>query len=248
MQPANADSTQRRQYPRFELVLRVEYGDDRGFYSEWTENLSAGGLFVRTERMFQIGEPVTLQLSFPGLLQPLEISGKVAWLRSRTPIQAAGVGVEVTNERGRRKLAELALAASKPVALTRPEPYRVVVVEDNTRVTRSYERVLQHLALRTGGRVQVDFAENGLAAIEIIDKQGADLVVTDVYMPVMDGFQMIERLRAGAATRDLPVIVITGGRSGERERAQALGVRAFLHKPIQFGQFLETIVCLVAVA
>ncbi|MBI3179528.1 MAG: TIGR02266 family protein [Deltaproteobacteria bacterium] len=229
-------------------MLRVDYGDQQGFYSEWTENLSAGGLFVRTERTFQMGEEVTLHLSFPGLMQPLEVTGKVAWVRARSAIQAAGVGVEVTSDRGRRKLTELALAASKPAALTRPQPYRVVVVEDNTRVTRSYERVLQHLALRTGGRIQVSFAENGLTAIEHINKQGADLVVTDIYMPVMDGFQMIEQLRHRHATRDIPVIVITGGRSGERERAEALGVQAFLHKPIQFGQFLETIVCLVAVA
>jgi CheY-like chemotaxis protein len=61
----------------------------------------------------------------------------------------------------------------------------------------------------------------------------------------MDGYQLIERLRADPATASVPVIIITGGRSEERKRAEALGVDAFLLKPVLFAPLMETIACLV---
>jgi uncharacterized protein (TIGR02266 family) len=238
-------SAEKRHHPRYPLVLRVDYGDRDEFHSEWTENVSAGGMFVRTDREFATGEPVAVELSFPGLLQPLEVRGRVAWIRSGTPMQPSGVGVEATHEASRRRLAALATRARDQAVGTVAPAFRVVLVEDNPRVTRSYERVLRRLGTLSGESVQVVFAPNGHAALSIIDEQRADLLVTDVYMPVMDGFTLIERLRASPKTATLPVIVITGGRAGERHRARDLGVTAFLHKPVQFGQLLETIVCLI---
>ncbi|MFC1611230.1 TIGR02266 family protein [Myxococcota bacterium] len=238
---------QRRSFQRFPYVLRVDYPDRQEFFSEWTENLSAGGLFVRTERLCEPGRTIALSLSFPGLLEPVEIVGRVAWVREAGPIQAGGLGVEVTNEAGRRRLADLALRASTPEKLAVNEPFRVLVVEDNPRVTRSYERVLKHAATVAGGRVEMEFASDGHSALAIVSEQHVDLIITDIYMPIMDGFALIEQLRSEANTRDLPVIVITGGRADERQRAEALGVRAFLNKPVQFGQLLETIIFLVGV-
>jgi CheY-like chemotaxis protein len=61
---------------------------------------------------------------------------------------------------------------------------------------------------------------------------------------VMDGFTLIERLRDEPELSTIPVIIITGGRADERERAERMGVSAFLHKPVQFGEILETIIWL----
>lgn len=237
--------SEHRRDSRYSLVLRVDYPDRKDFYSEWTENISAGGLFVRTDRELAVGNNVAVELSFPGLLQPLAVRGRVAWRRRPTPMQPRGLGVEATQDASRRRLAELALRAKKPPTEAAAQVFRVVVVEDNPRVTRSYERVLKRLGSLNEEALQVVFAENGHAALSVIDEQAADLLVTDVYMPVMDGFTLVERLRQSSRTENLPVIVITGGRAGERDRARDLGVTAFLHKPVQFGQLLETIVCLV---
>lgn len=235
---------EQRGYPRYGLVLRAEYADTDDFYSEWTENLSAEGLFVRTERLFQEGDQVEVNLSFPGLLDEVAVVGEVVWVREASAMQSGGIGLQVSTDGSRRRLAELALRANEPGALQREAPFRVLVVEDNPRVTRSYQRVLNRLASAGGGNIDVGFAANGQAAIEIIEKSSVDLVITDVYMPVMDGFTFVENLRKLDQGSDTPVIVITGGHAGERERAQKIGVTAFLHKPIQFGRLLETIVAL----
>ncbi|MEE8410599.1 MAG: TIGR02266 family protein, partial [Myxococcota bacterium] len=236
---------EQRRHPRYGLVLRVDYPDTDEYYSEWTENLSAGGLFVRTDRPFEVGAEVELCLSFPALLDEVRVTGEVAWVRESSAMQSGGIGLQVSSDGSRRRLAELALRANEPGALRRDLPFRVLVVEDNLRVTRSYERVLNRLASAGGGNVEVEFVPNGQVALEVFEKKGADLVITDVYMPVMDGFTFIEQLRKLDKASDTPVIVITGGRAGERERAQQIGVTAFLHKPIQFGRLLETIVALL---
>lgn len=241
-----ATSDEKRQNHRFPFLLRVEYPGGQEYFTEWTENLSAGGLFVRTERCFRRGETIKLALSFPGLLEPVEIEGRVAWVRAVGPVQAGGIGVEVTNETGRRRLVDLALRAADPDSLAVANLFRVLIVEDNPRVIRSYERVLKHATRLAGGRVELLFAVNGHEAVNVLAQEKANLVITDIYMPILDGFGLVETLRKNPKTINIPIIMISGGRADERQRAEELGVSAFLHKPVQFGQLLETIVFLAA--
>ncbi len=244
--PTPPTSADRRQHARYGLTLCVGCQTEADYITEWTENISAGGFFVRTDRLLSPGQAIELHVSFPGLLEEIIVTGRIAWTRPGTPLQPGGVGVEVTSDVGRRRLAELALKAQNARHFVRPRAYRVLVVEDNPRVTRSYERVFNHLSALVGGRVELCFAANGVDALRQLDKQPVDLVITDLYMPVMDGFTFIARLRALPAGVAMPIIVITGGRADEQARVLALGVQGFLHKPIQFGQLLETIVCLLA--
>ena len=83
---------------RFPLVLRVDFPDQKQLLDA-TENLSAGGVFVRTEQTFTQGDTVTLQVSFPGLLEPRSITGEVAWIRPSGVNAPAGVGVRIPPER-----------------------------------------------------------------------------------------------------------------------------------------------------
>lgn len=237
---------QRRQYPRFPLVLRVDYPDRANPLGEWTENVSAGGVFVRTEQTFDVGENVEIAISFPGLLDPIRVVGRIAWVRESGPIQPGGIGVEVVNDGARRRLADISLRAGAIGTRAHDSPFRVLVVEDNLRVVRSYERVLAHVSTASRHQVEIHFVQHGQEALESIAKQSVDLLITDIYMPVMDGFTLIAKIRADPATATLPIIVITGGRADEGDRAHALGVNAFLRKPVQFGQLLETIACLFA--
>ena len=78
---------------------------------------------------------------------------------------------------------------------------RLLVVDDN-----KVNRLLLIRALELQGHRGVG-AENGRVALEMLEREAFDLVLLDIAMPEMDGFQVLERLLANSRLRDLPVIV-----------------------------------------
>ncbi len=75
-------------------------------------------------------------------------------------------------------------------------------------------------------------AEDGLAAIEQMTKHKIDLVITDLNMPVMNGFELVGYIRKHQELRNIPVIMLTSmGGEANRKQAFAIGVNQFLVKP-----------------
>ncbi len=237
--------SERRRHERVPLTLAVRYSDRESFLQDWTENISAGGLFIRAEEPRPVGETVHLELRFPGLLDPVHLTGTVTWNRAGSEEQRAGFGVNVEREGHRRRLAELALMATREHAHREGSPFRVLVVEDNESLVEMYARVMKRVQRLTEGSVLTHFAENGLQARELLERFHPDLIVTDLYMPVMDGLELSRFVKSNDALRATPILVVTAGVEEERAKALELGVDAFLQKPIQFGQILETIARLV---
>ncbi len=80
--------------------------------------------------------------------------------------------------------------------------------------------------------VDIALAKNGLQALEKIKQNRPDLILMDVLMPGMDGFEVINILKADKAYEAIPVIFITGLNSaGEEERGLTLGAQDYIHKP-----------------
>jgi CheY-like chemotaxis protein len=79
-------------------------------------------------------------------------------------------------------------------------------------------------------RHSIVVASNGAAALECLAVHAPDLLVTDLNMPVMDGLELLRRLRANSQ-HDLPAIVLTA-RSDQQAAAAAAGADAFLVKPV----------------
>src|SRR6478609_3004998 len=98
--------TEKRQDERFPFVLKVTYSDKKQI-ADATENLSMGGLFIQTDQPWQVGDTVPLSLSFPGLLDPVEIVGRVAWVRPALGSGVGGVGIAVQGDADRRRLEKL---------------------------------------------------------------------------------------------------------------------------------------------
>jgi len=67
------------------------------------------------------------------------------------------------------------------------------------------------------------------------------LVMTDLYMPVMDGFALVERIRQEDKLKNIPVIVISAGGKDAQEKALAAGVDIYLRKPVKLAEVLETV-------
>jgi uncharacterized protein (TIGR02266 family) len=238
-----AHDKEKRRDPRVPLVLRVEYPGAPEAVQDVTENLSAGGLFVRTDRELSPGDRVPLQISFPGLLQPTEVQVEVVRRRDPGAAAPAGVAVKIPHDRvdDRHKLARLVETARAGVGRSR-HGYRVLVVEDNAHVVEMYEYALRKLRGADGATVAVEYATNGHdALVRLQDAPRVDLVMCDLYMPVLDGFTLIERMRADGALAAIPIIVISAGASDARARALELGVDVYLQKPVQFTDIINTV-------
>lgn len=238
------EGNDKRRDPRVPLVLRVEYPGTSRTVQDATENLSAGGLFVRTERVLAEGERLPLEISFPGLLAPFEVEVQVVRRRPAGERGPAGVAVEIPADRhqDRAKLARLA-ASTRSDLPRRRGAFHILVVEDNPHVLEMYEYALRRL--RTGKdplEAAVEFASNGHEALERLrERPPIDLVLTDLYMPIMDGFALLEQLRADPLLDATPVMMISAGGPDARARAVELGVDVYLQKPVQFADVMSTV-------
>lgn len=117
-----------------------------------------------------------------------------------------------------------------------PEAPLVMVVDDSLTV----RRVTQRLLLREGYRVVL--AKDGLDALERLAEGVPQIVLSDIEMPRMDGFDLVRNMRADARLRDLPVIMITSRIAQKhRDYAAELGVDHYLGKPYSEEDLLALI-------
>jgi CheY-like chemotaxis protein len=117
-------------------------------------------------------------------------------------------------------------------------PRRILVVDDEALFLRSFVERLADVGAHE--RFVVRAASNGYDALAILDAEPVDVLVTDLKMPGMDGFQLI----AEVLNRKLrvPVIALTASPSGESLRALTrLGVFSFLPKPVEFADVLQLV-------
>jgi chemosensory pili system protein ChpA (sensor histidine kinase/response regulator) len=111
-----------------------------------------------------------------------------------------------------------------------------LVVDDSITVRRVTERFLH----RHGMRVMT--AKDGLDAISVLQDNKPDVILLDIEMPRMDGYEFASHVRNDDRFADVPIIMITS-RVGDKHRARAieLGVNDYLGKPYQDSQLLEAI-------
>jgi chemosensory pili system protein ChpA (sensor histidine kinase/response regulator) len=112
----------------------------------------------------------------------------------------------------------------------------IVVADDSISVRKFVGRMLS----KAGYTVKL--ASDGLEASEIVAQSGCHLLVTDLEMPRMNGYELMAHLRQDPLTRRIPVLVVTS-RAGakHRDRAMKEGASGFLTKPVQEDQLLTTV-------
>lgn len=115
-----------------------------------------------------------------------------------------------------------------------------LVVDDSITVRRVTQRLLE----RNGMRVMT--AKDGVDALSILQDHIPDVILLDIEMPRMDGYELATQVRADARLTDIPIVMITS-RVGEKHRARAIeiGVNDYLGKPYQENQLLDAIEPLV---
>lgn len=123
-------------------------------------------------------------------------------------------------------------------------PVRVLIVEDNPHIIEMYSYVLKKLAaaeFKNGASLEVHFAADGHGALAQLQEAPFALVMTDLYMPVLDGFQLIERMRATPPLASIPIVAISAGGQDAKDRALKAGVDIFLRKPVRFAEVMDTV-------
>lgn len=114
---------------------------------------------------------------------------------------------------------------------------RFLIVDDFS----TMRRILRNLLVEMGFR-QVDEANDGHAALALLQQGGYEFVISDVQMPKMGGFELLKQIRADAALKDLPVLLITSEASKDDVlKAIRLGANGTILKPLTKSSLEEKV-------
>ena len=112
----------------------------------------------------------------------------------------------------------------------------ILVVDDN-----AINRQLAVYLLKKGG-YNIYEAESGRQAFDFLAEQTPDVILLDIQLPEMDGVEVLKRIRANAATKDITVIALTAyTMRGDKEKFEAAGFDGYLPKPIEPRTFANQI-------
>ncbi len=121
------------------------------------------------------------------------------------------------------------LEEEEPANKLDEDAYKLLVVEDNIELLMLMSQLLST-------KYHVETATNGKEAMEIIQKEELDIIISDVMMPVMDGLELTKKIKADPNFQHLPIILLTA-KTQEEDRAEALqiGADSYVTKPFKLS-------------
>jgi len=117
--------------------------------------------------------------------------------------------------------------------------YNILIVDDSAVTREILTRSLRLCGMPLG---EVYHAANGQEALRVLDEKWADLVFTDINMPVMDGMEFVAELRKRDDWERLPVVVVsTEGSKGRMDELESTGIAGYIRKPFTPEQVAEMV-------
>ena len=114
--------------------------------------------------------------------------------------------------------------------------HRILIVDDEPNIVLALE-----LLMKREGYV-VQSVDDGQKAFDAVREFRPDLIILDIMMPKMDGYEVCQRIRADASLKDVSIIMLTAkGREVEREKGLALGADYYVTKPFSTREVMMTI-------
>jgi DNA-binding response OmpR family regulator/Tfp pilus assembly protein PilZ len=232
---SNSAPPDRRTQPRIDAAFRVRYRSFDDFVVAYAKDISQGGLFLDAENLRPVGSVVRIELVLPNDGPTVRIIGRVAYLlteKDMPSVKKRGMGVEFLDVLGTPLMDQLSdyltLSVSQQSSIETVAPARVLVVDDDARYRDRASSVL------ADARHSVSVATNGLEALSVVLRDPPDLIVSDVQMPSMDGWQFLRLVRSRPSVCHIPVMFLTT-LSGEPERLRGyqLGVDDYIAKPFR---------------
>lgn len=106
----------------------------------------------------------------------------------------------------------------------------ILIVDDSSTARMIMQRCFDIIGITAGSFF---FAEDGLEALDIVNKQNLDLIVTDINMPKLDGYNFIKKLKKEKKTAKIPIIVISStGRGANVNKLKKMGIELIINKPV----------------
>lgn len=113
---------------------------------------------------------------------------------------------------------------------------QVLVIEDNEQNIYMITYLLEHAGL------EVIQARDGRTGVALARERRPDLIILDIQLPVLDGYEVARRLRAEPTLADVPIVAVTSfAMAGDRERILAAGCTDYLEKPINPDTFVKSV-------
>ncbi|MFT3694333.1 MAG: ATP-binding protein [Kofleriaceae bacterium] len=232
--------------PRERVLVVAANEAERLLYAKWLRGAgmrvsTASGAIAAIDALWDsvIGkDPIQLALVDHALA---ESGGPVLETRLRERPAFAAVRViampgQIEKPFGKRELFDV--IAGAPATVPVAKPLRILVAEDS----EFNADLIRELLRRRGYEPQI--VDNGTAVLALVEREPFDLLLLDLHMPGLDGFQVIERLRTreGELGGHLPVVALTARtRPEDRDRCLAAGMDEFLAKPIRSASLWEAI-------
>ncbi len=194
----------------------IEYTSEQELEADFIENLSQGGAFIRTAKPYPVGATLALDFRLPNGSE-LQAQAVVAFAN------ANGMGVRFTLDTGSEATLQAAIAHISARAR------RALVVDDDALVRRMLADALADRGF------EVVTATDGNDGLRVLSEEllALDLLVTDVFMPGMDGEQFVKMIRRAGGEADLAIVVVTGKmEAGLEPRLEVAGADAVLDKAL----------------
>ena len=119
--------------------------------------------------------------------------------------------------------------------------HRILIAEDEPSIVISLEFLLKEAGY------EVAVAREGAAALTLVDTWHPDLIVLDVMLPAVNGFEVCKRIRGSHGTRTIKILMLTArGRESEMEKGLAAGADAYMIKPFATKELVARIAGLLA--
>ena len=238
---------ERRGGHRFAARIRVRFRSIEELVTAYTEDVSRGGLFVTATQQLPPGTEVQLSLELPDGNPPALVPARVAYVLDEATARSQGRNPGMGMQFVEADVASLAERIATFLANSigsgeheRPAPIHALVVDDS-----EISRELVSRSLTDAGH-NVTMAENGLEALGRAMRQPPDIVLTDVNMPLMDGWQLLRLLRASEKTKHVPIVFLTS-LATERDRINGYrrGVDDYIAKPFVGAELVARVVRIV---
>jgi uncharacterized protein (TIGR02266 family) len=228
-------SADERAHPRVEGVFRVRYATLDQLVVAYSADLSKGGMFLASEQFLPVNSTLSLKLELPSRGGELTVRCRVVYTRDQPTAaktgKPAGMGIQFLDLDEQalthigQFIAEQSMAALDEAESSR-KPLSVLVVDDDH---SSREAAAKPFRER-GDTVRT--ATDGVDALAACLKDRPDVILSDVQMPRMDGWQLVRIVRSRPQLAQVPMLFLTRLR-GEDERLKGyqLGVDDFVPKP-----------------
>lgn len=110
---------------------------------------------------------------------------------------------------------------------------KILIIEDEKNIARAVKDKLSNEGH------QVNFRNSGAAGIEFLNSEIPDLIILDLLMPEMDGFQVVERLKGDPKLKEIPILILSV--MSEEDKVRKLGVDGYLTKPYKGADLLAAV-------